>query len=45
MLNFAIQLVDIDRIIVLGGSAVFYTALALVMGLLYTGRKAKVAVA
>jgi hypothetical protein len=35
MLNFAIQLVDIDRVIMLGGSAVFYTALAVLMGLLF----------
>ena len=45
MLNFAIQLVEIDQIVVLGGSAVFYTALALVMGLLFARPKPKVAVA
>lgn len=43
MLNFAIQLVEIDQIIVLGGSAVFYTVLAVVMGLLFARAKPKVA--
>ena len=45
MLNFTIQLVEIDRIIVLGGSAAFYTVLAVVLVLVFARVKGKAAAA